>query len=102
MTGRLTPDFKTIANLRKDNGPAIRSVSRQFVLMCQQLGMFTEAVVAIYRARLECDPQKKCFYTVWTINGRSRPRCEAAVEQADFSAAVSQFAKAIIWKVESS
>jgi len=47
LTGRLTPDFKTIANFRKDNGPAIRSVSRQFVLMCQQLGMFTDAVVAI-------------------------------------------------------
>ena len=47
LTGRLTPDFKPIANFRKDNGPAIRSVSRQFVLMCQQLGMFTEAVVAI-------------------------------------------------------
>jgi transposase len=28
LTGRLTPDFKTIANFRKDNGPAIRSVSR--------------------------------------------------------------------------
>lgn len=47
LTGRLTPDFKTIANFRKDNGLAIRSVSRQFVLMCQQLGMFTDAVVAI-------------------------------------------------------
>jgi transposase len=47
LTGRLTPDFKTIANFRKDNGPAIRGVSRQFVLMCQQLGMFTDAVVAI-------------------------------------------------------
>ena len=47
LTGRLTPDFKTIANFRKDNGAAIRSVSRQFILMCQQLGMFTEAVVAI-------------------------------------------------------
>ncbi len=47
LTGRLTPDFKTIANFRKDNGAAIRSVSRQFILMCQQLGMFTQAVVAI-------------------------------------------------------
>jgi transposase len=26
LTGRLTPDFKTIANFRKDNGPAIRNV----------------------------------------------------------------------------
>jgi len=47
LTGRLAPDFKTIANFRKDNGAAIRRVSREFVVMCQQLGMFTDAVVAI-------------------------------------------------------
>ncbi|MCS9525552.1 transposase, partial [Pseudomonas aeruginosa] len=38
LTGRLTPDFKTIANFRKDNSKAIRGVCRQFVLLCQQLG----------------------------------------------------------------
>jgi transposase len=37
LTGRLMPDFKTIANFRKDNGKAIRSVCRQFVVRCQQL-----------------------------------------------------------------
>jgi transposase len=42
LTGRLMPDFKTIANFRKDNGKAIRSVCRQFVMLCQQLGLFTE------------------------------------------------------------
>lgn len=47
LTGRLAPDHKTIANIRKDNGPAIRNVCRQFVVLCQQLGFFTEAVVAI-------------------------------------------------------
>jgi transposase len=47
LTGRLTPDFKTIANFRKDNGRAIRGVCRQFVVLCQQLGLFTEALVAI-------------------------------------------------------
>jgi len=41
------PDFKTIANFRKDNGKAIRSVCRQFVVLCQQLGLFSEALVAI-------------------------------------------------------
>ena len=40
LTGRLTPDFKTIADFRKDNGKAIRSVCRQFVVLCQQLGFF--------------------------------------------------------------
>jgi transposase len=45
LTGRLMPDFKTIANFRKDNGKAIRSVCRQFVVLCQQLGLFSEALV---------------------------------------------------------
>ncbi|ERW87456.1 ISPsy6, transposase [Pseudomonas aeruginosa] len=47
LIGRLTPDFKTIANFRKDNGKAIRGVCRQFVVLCQQLGLFAEALVAI-------------------------------------------------------
>jgi transposase len=47
LTGRLTPDFKTIANFRKDNGKAIRNVCRQFILLCQQLNLFADAVVAI-------------------------------------------------------
>jgi len=47
LTGRLVPDFKTIANFRKDNGKALRAVCRQFVVLCQQLGLFSEALVAI-------------------------------------------------------
>jgi len=47
LTGRLMPDFKTIADFRKDNGKAIRGVCRQFVVLCQQLGLFSEALVAI-------------------------------------------------------
>lgn len=47
LTRRLTPDYKTIANFRKDNGKAIRNVCRQFVVICQQLDLFADAVVAI-------------------------------------------------------
>lgn len=47
LTGRLMPDFKTIANFRKDNGPAIRQVCRQFIVLCRQLNLFTQALVAI-------------------------------------------------------
>ncbi|MGX1085909.1 transposase [Pseudomonas sp. AP3_22 TE3818] len=47
LTGRLMPDFKTIANLRKDNSKAIRGVCRQFVVLWQQLGLFGENLVAI-------------------------------------------------------
>jgi len=47
LTQRLAPDFKTIANFRKDNGKAIRNVCGQFVVLCQQLDLFSDAVVAI-------------------------------------------------------
>jgi hypothetical protein len=47
LNGRLTFDFKTIANFRKGNGKSIRDVCRQFVVLCQQLGLFSEALVAI-------------------------------------------------------
>jgi len=47
LTGRLTPDFKTIANFRKDNGPAIRNVCKEFILLCRKLDLLTDATVAI-------------------------------------------------------
>ncbi len=47
LTGRLAPDFKTIADFRRDNGPAIRATCRQFVMLCRKLNLFSEALVAI-------------------------------------------------------
>ncbi len=43
---QLTPDFKTIADFRKDNGPAIRSACRQFVALCRNLHLLEEGRVA--------------------------------------------------------
>jgi transposase len=42
LTGRLAPNFKTIADLRKNNGAAIKSVSARFVVLCVDIGMFKE------------------------------------------------------------
>jgi hypothetical protein len=47
LTGRLAPDFKTIADFRKDHGPAIRNVCREFVLLCRRLQLFADGIVAI-------------------------------------------------------
>ena len=47
LTGRLTPDFKTIADFRKNNGAAIRLVCREFILLCKKLNLFADAFVAI-------------------------------------------------------
>jgi transposase len=53
LTQRSVPDFKTIANFRKDNGKAIRNVCRQFVVLCQQLDLFSDAVVAIHGSKFK-------------------------------------------------
>ena len=47
LTGRLAPDFKTIADFRKDNGVPIRLVCRKFVILCRNLNLFANAFVAI-------------------------------------------------------
>ena len=47
LTERLAPDFKTIADFRKDNGAAIRLVCREFVMLCRKLNLFADAFVAI-------------------------------------------------------
>ena len=47
LTGQLAPDFKTIADFRKDNGKAIGEVCRSFVALCRELDLLSEASVAI-------------------------------------------------------
>src|SRR5271155_35741 len=47
LTGRLSPDFKTIADFRRDNGIGIRNACRRFVLMCRQLKLFSHTIVAV-------------------------------------------------------
>ena len=47
LTGQLMPDFKTIADFRKDNSKAIRQVCREFIALCRSLELFTQTIVAI-------------------------------------------------------
>jgi transposase len=47
LLGKLAPDHKTIADFRKDNGPAIKKVCAQFVELCRQMGLLANASVAI-------------------------------------------------------
>lgn len=53
LTGRLAPDFKTIANFRQANGASIRAVCSQFIVLCRQLGLFTQAAVAIDGSKMK-------------------------------------------------
>jgi len=47
LTGQLAPDFKTIADFRKDNGAAIRKVCGEFIVLCRKLDLLSTASVAI-------------------------------------------------------
>jgi len=47
LTGRLAPDFKTIADFRKDNGSAIRATCRVVIILCRRLNLFAKSTVAI-------------------------------------------------------
>ena len=47
LIGRLAPDFKTIADFRRNNGVGIRNVCKRFIAMCRQLKIFSQAMVAI-------------------------------------------------------
>ena len=61
LTGRLMPDFKTIADFRKDNGEAIRKVCREFLVLFRRLELFSEASVAI-----------EGYARVWVLKFRQR------------------------------
>ena len=70
LTGRLAPDFKTIADFRKDNGAAIRAVCGQFIELCRRLRLFTHAVVAIDGSKFKAVNNRDRNYTVAKVTGR--------------------------------
>lgn len=63
LTGRLNPDFKTIADFRKDNGPAIRKVCQQFVALCRDIKLLDSDIVAIDGSRFKAVNSKAKSYT---------------------------------------
>jgi hypothetical protein len=75
------PDFKTIANFRKDNSKGIRGVCRQFVVLCQQLGLFEENLIAIDGSKFKA------------VNNRDRnfkPGSEAASRDDSYQSSVEE------------
>jgi len=72
LTRRLAPDFKTIADFRKDNGVAIRAVCGQFIELCRRLKLFTHAVVAIDGSKFKAVNNRDQNYTVAKVIGRRK------------------------------
>src|SRR5438445_2498468 len=80
LTGRLTPDFKTIADFRKDNGPAIRATCRQFIALCRRLNLFAHAVAAIDGSRFKAVNTRDKNFTCAPIK-RRREQVETSLER---------------------
>jgi transposase len=70
LTGRLMPDFKTIADFRKDNGSAIRKVCVHFVELCREMKLFTDAVVAIDGSKFKAVNNRDRNFTEQKIKSR--------------------------------
>jgi transposase len=89
LTGRLTPDFKAIADFRRDNGSAIRAVCSQFVALYCRLDLLTHAVIAIDGSKFKAVNNRDKNYTVTKIKKRmaqvdaSIARYLAALDRAD-------------------
>ncbi len=60
---RLSPDFKTIADLRKDNSKGIKNTCRTFIELCRQMNMFTDTVVAIDDSKFKAVNNSKKNHT---------------------------------------
>jgi len=70
LTGRLMPDFKTIADFRKDNGPAIRKVCVSFIELCREMKLFRDAVVAIDGSKFKAVNNRDRNFTDKKIKSR--------------------------------
>jgi transposase len=70
LTGRLVPDFKTIADFRRANGEAIRKVCREFVELSRQLGLFDDAVVAIDGSKFKAVNNRDKNFTPHKLKAR--------------------------------
>jgi transposase len=60
---KLTPDFKTIADFRKNNADAIKEVCREFTLLCKRLDLFGGEIVAIDGSKFKAQNSKSRNFT---------------------------------------
>ena len=80
LTGRLAPDFKTIADFRKDNPEAIRLVCREFVMLCKKLNLLSEKLVAIDGSKFKAVNSRDKNFTRAKMKRRLRD-VESAIER---------------------
>src|SRR4029077_3702661 len=71
-TGRLVPDHKTIADFRKDNGPAIKKDCARFIALCRKTGLLATASVAIDGSKFKAVNSRDNNFTEGKIRRRQK------------------------------
>ena len=80
LTTRLVPDFKTIANFRKDNGAGVRQVCKEFVVVCRKLNLISQSTVVIDGSKFKGVNNRDRNYTTGKLK-RRREELERSVER---------------------
>jgi transposase len=80
LLGKLAPDFKTIADFRRDNGEALRASCAAFVAICRNIGLLTGGVVAIDGSRFKAVNTRDRNYTPAAVRRRIE-QAEASIER---------------------
>jgi len=70
LLGKLQPDFKTIANFRKDNTKPLQAVCAEFLVLCKRMGVFGGQLIAIDGSKFEA------------VNHSSRSYSRKGIEEA--------------------
>ena len=83
LTGRLSPDFKTIADFRKDNGSAIKKVFGKFVVLCWHMGMFTDSLIAADGSKFKAVNSIDNNYTERNLKARIKQTEDRVVRYLD-------------------
>ena len=63
LLGKLKPDFKTIADFRKDNRSAFKQVFREFILLCRKLELFGGELIAVDGSKFKAVNNSKRNFT---------------------------------------
>ena len=64
---KLTPDFKTIADFRKDNVDCIKPVFNEFVYLCRSLDLYGAQLVAIDGSKFKAVNSKSNNFNEKTV-----------------------------------
>jgi transposase len=78
LLGRLAPDFKTIADFRKDNGAAIKRGCAQFIALCRRMGLLGEGQRGGRRQQILSTTATRNFFTRAKVEKR-RTQLEQSV-----------------------